>query len=195
MAPIIPPDHLFAQYRHSLAGDDEEMLTTCGHQWDSGSVTIASAADLLADAWVARLQAQTSNLYTFLGVRVLGTTTAGSEVFFEENRLVVGGDTAAPPPQNTTLLVRKVTGLRGRRNRGRMYPPGQISEAGVSSTGQVDSGTLAARQGAWTNFLQDCALVGLDAVILHSELPSAPAVVTGMVVDQVVATQRRRLRS
>lgn len=102
----------------------------------------------------------------------------------------VGATEAVPP--NTSLLIRKVTNFGGRRNRGRMYVPGlgdpQVGNRGeLLGTGQADLQVIA------DQLLTDLDTAGYQMVIIHSN-GSTPTLVTGLVVQAQVATQRRRMR-
>lgn len=109
------------------------------------------------------------------------------------------------PPSNVAVLVKKQSGLGGRKNRGRMYVPWAANELAVTDVGEITGATYTALQAAADGWLDDIqtgsgALTPVsEMVILHSEaavtagLP-APTPVVALVVDTFVATQRRRLR-
>lgn len=105
-------------------------------------------------------------------------------------------------PQNCALLIRKNTALGGRRNRGRCFLPGLLNELNVSAVGLIDSGAVGEYSTAANSWLSNLgqALTPAGAcpmVLLHSEGESAvpePTVVTSLSVDNVISTQRRRLR-
>lgn len=96
------------------------------------------------------------------------------------------------PPQ-VALLIRKETGLAGRRNRGRMFLP-QPGNNNVGEDGLVNATPLATYQAAADAFLADLATNLVPMVILHEDSGIAPTPVSALVVSNVVATQRRRLR-
>lgn len=115
--------------------------------------------------------------------------------------------TAAPPtmtPQNS-LLIRKVTVVGGRRGRGRMYQPG-ITEGSANASGVIAAGTLTTYQAAYNSFLTGLQADDIPMHLLHDYAkgpdgtpdPSipipAPFPVGSLVVDAVMATQRRRIR-
>jgi hypothetical protein len=105
-------------------------------------------------------------------------------------------------PQNCALLVRKNTDIGGRRNRGRMFVPGILAEGAVSATGVITPAATITYLGYAENFFATL-LAGLPnspalpMVVLHSSgistVPS-PTVVSSVTVDNVISTQRRRLR-
>lgn len=99
------------------------------------------------------------------------------------------GDGGSPA---TTTLVKKQTALGGRHGRGRMYfpTPGEtpVDAGGILSNAFRDSRQLDI--GAF-----HLGLVGADLpmVILHNDATD-PTLVSGLVLDAKIATQRRRLR-
>lgn len=108
-------------------------------------------------------------------------------------------------PQNCALLVRKQTSLGGRAGRGRLFMPGVLQEAEVSDMGIVSTALKAALQAnanaALTGLATADPVTGATSpmVLLHGPnsvtgLTPAPTPVDALVVDSVIATQRRRLR-
>lgn len=95
-------------------------------------------------------------------------------------------------PSNVALLVKKVSGLSGRANRGRMYFPWTVAENDVTEVGQIAPSTLSDFQTAFSAFLSDLGSADVPMVILHNAA-GTPANVAELVVDGLVATQRRRL--
>jgi hypothetical protein len=121
---------------------------------------------------------------------VVGTTTDS------------GSETGAMPPPSVSLLVKKSTNLGGRQGRGRCFIPWVVQEAGVNDIGNLDGGTLSARQADATAWFEDLEDNGVTAentpvYLLHDEPlvgpAPAPTIVVGLTVDQLVANQRRRL--
>jgi hypothetical protein len=112
---------------------------------------------------------------------------------------VQGGAAGSIVPQNTAYLVHKRSGTGGRGGRGRMYLPG-VGESVVDNTGNVSAGKLNGLQTALNLFIVELADGPdiEDMVILHNSpgayALAAPTRVTSLVIDPVVATQRRRLR-
>lgn len=100
-------------------------------------------------------------------------------------------DEAASP--QICMLVQKITGLGGRKNRGRSYLPGTpqsvVAPSGLMSQGYYDThvATIAA-------FFQQWAAADLEVRILHTSPADTPSEVVAMELVRKVATQRRRLR-
>lgn len=107
---------------------------------------------------------------------------------------LVGGGTAAASP-NVAFLVRKNTSSGGRAGRGRNYWPG-VPEAAVSEAGVVPSNIAAAMDGDLAALLASLLASDIPMVLLHEVgAPLVnPSTVTSYVLDNKVATQRRRLR-
>lgn len=202
MATVIPPGFGLVALRHTLAGDNEAMFVTFGVEFLTTPGAQAHAINI-CDAWQVAggpLDSM-SNLYTFTGAVLSVGQDGGPPVIVEEPRSAPGRDTSSPLPQNCALLVRKRTNLAGREGRGRMYVPG-FSEGNTTATGGIPSANLTATQTRYNTFFSNLSeppdAGAVNMVILHTwpqlgALP-APTPVTSLVVDAVVATQRRRLR-
>jgi hypothetical protein len=128
-----------------------------------------------------------------------GVDGTGPDIVSEFVGTTLGSSTSTPCPQNCAILVKKLSGLTGRQNRGRFNLPG-IDEAQVSATGVITAATVTSIQSGLNNFLT--AVIGeanvTNMVILHQgigDVPAlAPTVVTNLVCDPLISTQRRRLR-
>lgn len=103
-----------------------------------------------------------------------------------------GLDSDAAASCNTAVLIRKVTNQGGRHGRGRLFWPG-IPQAKVNANGTVLAATLTTLTTEWAAYLTTLAGANLPPVLLHSDAES-PTLLTGLVPDGRVATQRRRLR-
>ncbi len=201
MALIIPDG--FGQVLHQirLAGDNEPMAVTYGVAIDAGGlINPAAAANDIHDAFHAAISSQLGTSYTLYQTEIKWKEAAVADlrvVIHVEPKAFVG--TLATLPQNTAALVQKRTAVAGRRNRGRFYLPG-IGESVVDNIGQITPANVAAMNADLGLFLGKfgTTFAQLDAmVVLHntgiSGAPS-PTPVTQLLVDPIVATQRRRLR-
>lgn len=102
-------------------------------------------------------------------------------------------------PQNCALLVKKQTALGGKQHRGRFFLPGMLTEEGVNNIGVIDAGDRGSYQTHANTMLatMNASLTLLPMVILHNSTPTPvpdPTPVTSLFVDNVISTQRRRLR-
>lgn len=116
-----------------------------------------------------------------------------------------GGSSDQPAPQNCAILIHKRTSHAGRRGRGRLYLPGPL-EASVDQAGVIQpSPYLASLQtmaNTWNSDIDGVADLDGHMWLLHSTTPAIPVPtdlpvpyeVTSLIVDPIIATQRRRLR-
>jgi hypothetical protein len=103
----------------------------------------------------------------------------------------VAGVNSSPP--NTSFLLRKLTDAGGRINQGRMYVPGVVEDR-VGNDGVLTAGTVSGLQADATAFLNDLGAADLPMYLLHNDPGDSPTLVTGLLVEATVATQRHRLR-
>jgi len=96
-------------------------------------------------------------------------------------------------PGNVAVLVRKNTGLGGRHGRGRLYHPGVFTGILNADADTIAPASVTAMANGFQQFFDDIQTAGHTPVLLHSDA-TAPTVVTGIAVESVVATQRRRIR-
>lgn len=125
--------------------------------------------------------------------RVLTVTAASS---FEGIVDEAGGASGTPAPPNVSLLLKKATAVRGRRAQGRMFPPGVLYEESILAGGVINPDVVADRTSRFTNWL---SASGHDMVILQgsegtSPPLSPPPVVSALICDARISTQRKRLR-
>lgn len=164
----------------------------------------AAVADLLRGQFAA-----TGSLFScidsnvvLVGTRVSLGTDTGEDLVGASVTQVLCTRALTSLPANCATLVHKITARGGRRGRGRMYIPWAIASATVTEAGTIVSGDVTAVQNAvnaWRTAV--IATVG-PLVLLHRPslpevqpptTPGPPNEITSMVVDPLVATQRRRL--
>lgn len=134
---------------------------------------------------------------TISGVRASLGTDGGADIVYQADFTTVGGSaiTTALPP-NCAILARKSTGRGGRRGRGRLYIPWCTSEGNVDEAGVLTGSARNTINTALAAFLTALGVQTVPMVLLHSPgltSPGAPDVVTSLVADSLIATQRRRL--
>ena len=95
---------------------------------------------------------------------------------------------------NTSLLVKKSTAVGGRRGRGRIYWPG-IEEGVIDAFGNIDPTAQSTFQGLFDGFRTALSSGDVPMVVLHADTGFTPHLVEDLIVQNVAATQRRRLRS
>ncbi len=198
---VIPQGYAQVLHSISLFGDPEALACTYGVKFaevDPPSLTVL--ADFLHDRFIANLQTHFSSDYALEATTVRYTTgetgnPQGVEIHVERNPFTGNLD---PIPQNSAVLIRKRSGLAGRRRQGRLYLP-PPPETAVSPVGRLTTGYRDALQTSVNSWL---ASINTSAnlqgpYILHSTGLSAvppPTSITSMTVEPTIATQRRRLR-
>jgi hypothetical protein len=192
---VIPSGYGKATLIWDHTGDPLPYTIDFGYVDDGTKTAIQQATDI-SNAWVTNYSAAANMTvgYTFRGVH---TVLNRSGVLHEGDYLpnVVGTYNVSPPPQNVALLVQKLTGLAGRKYRGRAYlPPCYIDRAGVSDIGVVLAATRTTLNGRLALFLAALLTASNQMFILHSDGVTIPTQVTALNLETVVATQRRRLR-
>lgn len=208
MPVYVPPGCARVIHSIRLTNDPDPMAVTYGLMPLDGDVTFTPQAitdelhDAFGDFWI---QAGDSD-YTLTQTETYWNLDADSDTeevaVKAENR--VSGTILDTLPQNNAFLVHKRTGKSGRRNRGRLYLPG-VEETAVDDRGVLTGAFLGTYQGWLTTWLARFgagALLEFGMCILHtypeggstagSEMD--PTRVTSLVLDPVIATQRRRLR-
>lgn len=150
------------------------------------------AAEDIHDAWTAvgsmhtSVDAQASITGVTTLERLAGVLNAG--LF---NETVAGGTSGGAAPPQVATLFRKVTAQAGRAFRGRMYLPASPSP---NEDGTYPGATVTTLNGRAATFFNALATAGLDMVLLHSDPAISPTPVTSLVLVNLVATQRRRVR-
>lgn len=192
----IPVGFGLAALRFSLAGTSREKLTTFGYDPPTTDPTIHAQqiTDHFTQANRPGIPTQIQENWSYLGVRVVEMTDTGP-VTGEAADLQDGIMTGGAMPPNASILIRKNTAAGGRRNRGRLFvPPIYPPETNVSPSGIIADPQLDNIQLWWSNFFGALVTAGLVPVILHSQPPFTPTPITGYVAQDLIATQRRRMR-
>lgn len=208
MAELLLPDgYAMVTLRWRLDGDNEEMMSTFAGRvsTDIEDDSSSNLAEGIYQAWMSFFTASAIRAgWNFVGVDVLkGPRDAGEFGQFED--LVAGGSSGAALPNNCAMLVRKVTGLTGRRHRGRMYiPPCYFSESDVDARGFIATTPLTGLQTGLTAFMTAVTSGGSHEAfeqleLLHTDNGGdpdllAPTPVTGLAIQPQLATMRKRMR-
>lgn len=192
----IPAGFVTLTYRFIRAGDPENMVTQLSYAWD-GSTPYQDIADDAAAAWVdSDMKGITTSETQLVGLQATFGTVGPGDLSVETSLFAQFGDGDPPAlPNNCALLVRKLSALGGRKNRGRSFYP-DVQGAATFSNGDIDPAVLGNFQSAWDDWMTNLdGVTGLEeAVILHSDPLDAPTPITSWVVAGKIATQRRRMR-
>lgn len=204
MAVIIPPQYANVSMWFSREGDAEEMAITFGVN-GTNATDLEAIPEGVAVAWLDAYPATDLNAgMTFRRVTARIGQDGGEPLSVEHQVNSAGTNTGLMLPQNTAMLVRKNTSRGGRRGRGRLYLPWTF-ESDVDNVGRINDTSAAGIQSNLTAFLTNLSTGApslpsgpIPMVLLHEALggtaPGSPDVVTSLALQQIVATQRRRLR-
>lgn len=188
---VIPVGFAEVCARMSLAGDAEEMCCIFGI--DNEAPFAQTNADEVSVITGTFLRDVIGNDYTFNGCTFTVGNDGGNIVWESVAGQGAGTTGAAQVPQNTATLFRKTSTTGGRKGRGRMYVPG-VNELVVGSNGMLTTTYVAAANADAATFIISLAISNNPMVILHEDPLDAPSVVTNLICQPKVATQRRRLR-
>jgi hypothetical protein len=189
----IPVGFALASFGGFIALDAEEAVFTVGFEISANPT--ASMCEDLYDVWANALDTLSSTDWLFASCRMkAGPNATGPTAEFTAGT-VVGTQAQATVPINTAVLVRKTTGLGGRKGRGRAYTCGQLYVGTIGGAGIIQPTHLSNLDTAWFSILGGWqSVVGItDVVLLHSDSTS-PTSITALTPQSVAATQRRRLR-
>lgn len=182
------------------------MAVTLGHDISAVSAPAQDLVDALFDRFASTVMLTIDSAITLQSVDLyVGNYPDESGSISSTNAPVQGDAEWASPVLNTAVLVTKVTPVLGRRGKGRMYLPGAVPEGQVGENGIIDANVLGDLQdylNQWFTLLAEGDgggdLVGPTPPLVNGTGPgtSGPAAydVTAFRAQNIVATQRRRLR-
>jgi hypothetical protein len=195
--PLVIPSHYGVGSFHFIpVGGVHECIVTLGAH-DTAAAGGQDMLDAFVSAWTGTgdflAAAAMSNEWVFRNLSLLYNNAGSFEVFdalFNRTGTIV----SSSMPPNCALLIKKVTGLAGRANRGRMYmPPFSLSEGSIDKLGAMAQAVAdvvtSFAQSARTQMIAN----GHDPVILHHSA-ATPTPIIDLVCETTIATQRRRLR-
>lgn len=188
----IPNGYSEVAFFHSLTGSLHASVCTIGVNYTGSDFN--NEANGLASAWGETIMQSMADVWTY----TKATFRSQAGVTKERNTGFPGGTAHTPTTPNTTFLIRKITGLPGRRERGRMYLPG-CSEQDLDGTGVVAPSKATEIAGHLTELIEAATDLHFAFVLFHNvedlETESeAPTTIQELVVDGRAATQRRRMR-
>lgn len=188
---FIPAGYYEVAYEMSLQGSTHTSVCTQGLQYTGADFPTDVPA--VATAWADNMMNPMADVWSFTGCRVRDA----SGTVFDEPQSTQGATAHTPTTPNVTFLLKKVTGLGGRKNRGRMYYPG-CSEQDVDGVGTVIGSKITEINGQIGGWIGALALANFSPVILHNVTATdptpAPTLMSTMFTETLAATQRRRMR-
>lgn len=198
MTTIIPPGFGVLSQHFTVSGSTHPVVTTCGFFSPTIDDAVAMSLDFHtaftsnADApWrgsnmpVGLDFVKTSILFNKSGIFELGEYLGGGS----------GSIASGGMPMNTAPLLRKRTGLVGRKFRSNSFLPPVLLDTEVSSAGQITN----ARRVYLEQQINDIAWAALaiddyQPVLLHSDPLVLPTVLLPFQVPGKIGTIGRRLR-
>lgn len=189
--PPIPNGDGEIVWHFTLGTDPHDIVVTQGISDSLGALTAnVASANLAFAAFADNVLPDLSDDLT-LQRAVFSVGTAGDPDIAESSITPdQGGVNFASVPPQVAVLVRKNSGVGGRKNRGRLYLPGCRADE-VDSSGTVTPTTTAAIQAACTAMFADLEAGGMQPAILHGT-GLTPTDMVAYVVSNHTATQRRR---
>lgn len=202
IVPYIPSGYGNARLKFSCSGVAKVIGTSVGVFHDTKSPQdVATAYALAFDDLVIKDGARLGNSYTFLGVDYYATISPGNVILATHGMATVGTQGSPVCPPQCSLLVQKRTLFTGRANRGRgFYPGGMLIESEVSDAGVILAGVISGMTLDFEAWRAEMASDGEPMALLHmydDADPSGgdlPSLITQMLPQGLIATQRRRLR-
>ncbi len=168
---------------------------TFGVKNNTGSQDPAVVATAVRTSMVAAnsFSSKADSTVTHGPIKVALGQTGGEPLLGENTVSFVGGTVHTAPPPNVAVLVKKRTLLGGKKNRGRLFLPWWVGEGNIDEGGIIAAATVTGIQTAMAEWLAQLGLALVPMVILHTTDTSIPPNVSGLTVDPLVSTQRRRL--
>lgn len=192
----IPPGFAQVTMIHSHPAAEGEVDVVYGIEISGGASELM--LEQILDAWSADIMPRLSQSVVLEAGRMYVGQDGGDALVFEANAEppTPGGDASTWLAINTAYLIKKNTGLGGRRNRGRMYLPG-VPAGTLNDSGNLNPTAMTNLNNAVNNFLVSLkAVTGVEEMVILHAAPSvlAPTVVSSLTPAPKIATQRRRLR-
>lgn len=194
---MVLPDNTYARVTHFFLGDGAPSGAATGYvvRADGGAVINMDDVTAIHDAFGSEIMDSLSDTVSLVqtllkrGPDEDGPTATADNVW-------PGLQAGTGVPANTSILITKNTASGGHRGKGRNYIPG-LPEAQVDSAGTLIGATQANIQAQVDAWLVELAAAGLGYGVYlehHGDGAPNPTLVTAMNVEELVATQRRRLR-
>lgn len=190
--------------RHSLVGRDAQVTLAA---IAAGGETAQDIADDFQANWNTNIApALDNNVLSLPPLVRLGDGTNVPGVAVGVGAAVAGTFSGADLPPQVAVLIKKNTGIGGKKNRGRIYVPWQVPGSVVDERGTILAANVTAIQSNFTALLlqmqtdlapmcipnKTLVLTPPDVHPHVTAINAGPNVIT-LTVETVVATQRRRL--
>lgn len=190
MSDRIPSGYFETIMHFTVPGQSGDVITSFG--WNGGlDLGGSDPAALVANHEIMMGQLASSTVFSTL--TIIEGSSGPDNISLDVPSGEPGASSGTAMPPNVAWLLQKRTSTGGRRGRGRNYFPG-VTEDAVDDGGTVDSGVLAGWATNIEDFLTAMAAGDWTPRLLHQSSPFLPSVVTSIVPQPLVATQRKRLR-
>lgn len=192
---LIPAGHAQCRAVFDSEGPSDPVMVVTGHVRPSGLTAGVIASTVANSLWggPGSLLSMMADSFTLIRVDCDMNPGTGDIEQGQWNGSLSGGLGGTAVPPQVAVLIKKVSSLAGRRNRGRMYVPG-LEGASCGPDGIVNPTPLGNWQAAADAWLAASVTNGVDAVILHETPPDTATPILSLEVQATVATQRRRVR-
>lgn len=192
--PVIPVNFGQSVTTFRVIGTSVFGSVVLGHSFGVGVPNVVDGANAIHDSWQAMdIMAVLSNQWQLAEVELTIMTGSGPISGLDTRAPLSGAINAAGNIPNSSILVRKITDTGGRPGRGRMYVPGH-TELDTNEQGVLTPAYLALCNTVYGDMLNDFASNDVFLRLLHTNPAIPPSVITGLAVQPISATQRRRLR-
>jgi len=182
--PFIPVEHT-AEAVMKFTRNGQQLRTVLHFKkGDASEFTSAELAVLgngMNTAWVAHMRSTHDELTFYNGCTVQSLTAedaGGVDVPLTADTQGTGVS-GTPLPNNVTAAIKKLTGLRGRSFRGRIYHIG-IASGYLADVGHLSAGTVTAYLNQWELFFAEIhALAGAFVHVVVSRYSGVENVIVG----------------
>lgn len=194
---IIPDDHAQLVTTYTAPNHSELLSFTFGCYVDGVAGGADDVANRWFDIWKDNCQTLMANEYQITEVTAYYRQGADLFVGVSDRSPYNGTLGVGAESPSVSWLLRKNTGLAGRKFRGRCFAP-QPRADDVDGGGNVLAAQLTNWATAGAGLLSDAADSGLfgwamPLRLLHSDA-TAPTAITSITCDPIVGVQRRRQR-
>lgn len=198
MPQILPNGYFVAAFHFQVSGSLKQVITTQAFF----SATVDTADLILPDVVFAYVGGagrpfHAAGMPTSLTLTKVSVLYRDGQnlLYAEDLSIVAGSGVFGAMPMNTAPLLRKRTGLSGRKFRSNSFLPPLIREDEISAAGIINEPVRVALQNRFQAGMRPIMTQGgYSPVLLHSDILVAPNVLGPFTVAQKIGTIGRRLR-
>lgn len=182
----------YAMVRHFFIGEDVPREAMCAYAVSlDGSLTGPALANSMHDGFAPLVNDALSLNAAMVRTEVqYGPNPTGPT--FTHIETISGGASGSSMTPQVAVLVKKVTALGGRQNRGRLYLP-FTSEASIGIGGTLEAAYYTTVNTEVQAILAAYSGASYPWVLLHTSPSATPTPIVSLELETKCATQRRRL--